>query len=160
MPNHYTTIAICSEGHDFDCAEFNDRHAKSNLCAIVKPMPEVLESVRVGAFPDGTRIKVEGTEMTEEQLCDQFGTSNWYDWANSHWGTKWGTYDQEAFPLGGDGGPIAIKFQSAWEPPSVLKEIGQWLCRTYNFARVAFVGFEPYDNSTKLLLEVTANPVG
>lgn len=146
MPNHYTTIAICSPGHDFNCDNFNAQHAKTNLCAVVKPMPEPVEQVPATLYPDGT---------TERHRRGE--TTDWYEWAIENWGTKWGTYGVKAFPLDGDGAPVAIKFQSAWNAPSkVLPEIGEWLKRVGKFESVAFVGFDPYDDSTKMLQPETA----
>jgi hypothetical protein len=109
MPNHYTTLMICSPGYDFNVADFNERHKESCLCSIVAPMPESVEQVRSVHYPDGTTEK-------ERLGVDQ----DWYDWAKENWGTKWGTYDAKAFELGGDGSPVLIKFQSAWGPPKVL----------------------------------------
>jgi len=145
MPNHYTTLAVCSPGYDFDVEEFNERHAKTDLCSVVRPMPESIEQVPSVHYPDGTTEK-------ERRGVDQ----SWYDWAIENWGTKWGTYDVEAFSLGGDGSPVLIKFQSAWSPPSCLGEITEWLCKTYKFERVVWVGFDPCDNSTTPL-EVDAD---
>lgn len=128
MPNHYTTIAICSSGYDFDCDAFNAAHEKTNICDAVRPMPKEL----CGTSAPGDK-------------------PNWYDWANDNWSTKWGTYDVRAFKLGGDGSPVAIKFQSAWSAPKILKEIAEWLKRVGGFDKVSFVGFDPYDDSTKVL---------
>jgi hypothetical protein len=140
MPNHFTTMAVCYPGHDFNVHEFNDRHAESNLCAVVRPMPEPVDQVRSVYYPDGTTEK-------ERQGVDQ----DWYDWAKENWGTKWGTYGVKAFELGGDGRPILIKFQSAWGPPSILNEISSWLKRTQGFEVISWVGFDPYDDSTSML---------
>lgn len=140
MPNHYTTIAICSPGHDFDCDDFNARHAKTCLCSVVKPMPESVAQVPSILYPDGTTERERRGESTD-----------WYEWANENWGTKWGTYQMNAFALGGDGAPIAIKFQSAWSPPKILGEIAEWLKRVGKFENVAFVGFDPWDDSTRIL---------
>lgn len=140
MPNHYTTIAICSPGHEFDCDAFNERHADTCLCSVVRPMPEPVEQVPATRYPDGTTEK------------ERLGVSqDWYDWAKENWGTKWGTYDAKAFELGGDGSPVAIKFQSAWCAPAVLPEIAEWLMKVYSFENVCFVGFNPYDDSTSIL---------
>jgi len=140
MPNHFTTVAICGPGLEFDCDEFNAKHAKSCLCSVVAPMPESIQQIPSVMYPDGTTEK------------DRLGVDqDWYDWARDNWGTKWGTYDVEAFPLGGDGSPVAIKFQSAWGPPKVLDKIAQWLKRIGGFENVVFVGFDPYDNSVSML---------
>jgi len=160
MPNHYTTIAICSPGHDFDCDDFNERHQDTNLCAVVKPMPEHTEELHSGTaiMSDGTRASVWTERKGEDGAIIRTASddTSWYDWAAENWGTKWGTYDMQAFPLGGDGNPIAIKFQSAWGPPSILDDIAAWLKRVGKFERVDFVGFDPYDDSTILLSEETA----
>lgn len=145
MPNHYTTIAICSPGYDFDCKEFNEQHKKTCLCSVVMPMPERVEDVPATIYPDGTSERERRGESTD-----------WYEWAIEHWGTKWGTYDMKAFPLDGDASPIAIKFQSAWSPPKILPQIAEWLKRVGKFEKVAFVGFDPYDDSTRLLDTETA----
>lgn len=130
MPNHYTTIAICSPGYDFDCEAFNsEQNNNSCLCSAVKPMPEELK----------------GTTATSNE-------QNWYNWALENWGTKWGTYRSKAFALDGDGSPVIIKFQSAWSPPKILKEIGEYLKEKYGFDNVVFVGFEPYSNTVDFSL--------
>ena len=140
MPNHYTTIAICTPGHEFNVAEFNERHKETCLCSVVMPMPEAVEQVPSTLYPDGTKEK------------DRLGVSqDWCDWARDNWGTKWGTYDAEAFELGGDGSPILIKFQSAWCAPKILSRIAEWLKRTFAFEQVSFVGFNPYDDSLELM---------
>ena len=54
MPNHYTTIAICSPGHDFNCQEFNEKHKETCLCSVVMPMPEAVEQIPATLYPDGT----------------------------------------------------------------------------------------------------------
>jgi len=108
MPNHYTTIMICGPGHDFDCKDFNDQHGNTNLCAVVRPMPDDIEQIPATRYADGT---------TERER--RGASTDWYDWANEHWGTKWGTYGLQAFSLGGDGAPICIKFQSAWSAPKI-----------------------------------------
>lgn len=141
MPNHFTTLAVCSPGHEFDVAAFNERHKDTCLCSVVKPMPEPIQEVPAVFYPDGT---------TEKQ---RRGVSqDWYDWANENWGTKWGTYDVEAFALDGDSSPVLIKFQSAWGPPKVLALIADWLKRACKFEKVSFVGFDPYDDSLSVLL--------
>lgn len=140
MANHYTTVAICSPGHDFNCAEFNERHKETCLCSVVMPMPEAVEQVPSPSYPDGT---------TERER--RGAKQDWYEWAKENWGTKWGTYELQAFELGGDSSPIAIKFQSAWAPPKILPQIAEWLKRVGKFEHVAFVGFDPYDDSTRML---------
>lgn len=140
MPNHYTTMAVCSPGYEFDVDSFNEQHAETNLCAVVMPMPEQIEQIPATRYPDGT---------TEKQRLGE--PTDWYEWANEHWGTKWGTYQIKAFSLDGDASPILIKFQSAWSAPQILDKIAKWLKRTYQFEEIVFIGFNPYDNSTSII---------
>lgn len=140
MPNHYTTMMICSPGYGFDYDDFNGRHAETNLCAVVRPMPESVEQVPSIYYADGT---------TERERLGE--DTDWYKWADENWGTKWGTYQVQAIPLGGDSAPILIKFQSAWGPPKILDSIGEWLKNTYDFEDVAFVGFDPFGDSTSII---------
>lgn len=48
MPNHYTTIAICSPGYEFDVDAFNTQHAKTDFCELVMPRPECLNGIVAG----------------------------------------------------------------------------------------------------------------
>ncbi len=122
MPNHYTTMAVCSPGDEFDVEAFNVEYEEKNPCRDLLPMPEAVKA-----------------------------TDDWYDWAMHNWGTKWGTYRVKAFDLDGDGTPILIKFQSAWTPPKILDKISAWLKETYSFEKVVFIGFNPYDCQTNIL---------
>lgn len=140
MPNNYTTMAIRSPGYDFDVKSFNEQHAETNLCAVVKPMPENIEQIPSISYSDGTTEK-------ERRGVEQ----DWYYWAKKNWGTKWGTYNVAAFSLGGDYNPIMVKFQSAWGPPKLLDEIAEWLKRVGKFEQVDWVGFDPFDGKTYLL---------
>jgi hypothetical protein len=62
---------------------------------------------------------VEKYEAGQKSLAET-GYSNWYDWANSNWGTKWGDYDTEitnapigtATPIG----QLEIFYNTAWSP--------------------------------------------
>lgn len=140
MPNNYTNIAICSPGYDFDVKAFNEKHKDTCFCSIVRPMPDDIREIPSISYPDGT---------TEKQR--RGASQDWCDWAKEHWGTKWGTYDNEAFDLGGDSSPVLIKFQSAWFAPSVLNLIAAWLKQEYGFNQVSFIGFDPYDDSLSFL---------
>lgn len=128
MPNHYTIMAVGSAGEEFDCAAFNAKHKKTNICQEVMPMPKELE----------------GTTSPGD-------SPNWFDWQTEHWGIKWGTYDVEAFQLGGDGNPVLVKFQCPWGPPKILDRIAEWLKMQCGFDSVTFIGFNPFDNSTRML---------
>lgn len=137
MPDHFTTIAICSPGYDFNCDNFNEQYGKTNLCELLMPMPKEVEASA-------------GTPVTRDS-DNNVQMPAWYDWARENWGTKWGAYDVKAFALGGDASPVVIKFQSAWVPPKILDKIAEWLMKEFEFERVVWIGFDPYDDSTSIL---------
>jgi hypothetical protein len=62
---------------------------------------------------------VEKYEAGQKSLAET-GYSNWYDWANSNWGTKWGDYDTEITnaPIGSatPSGQLEFYYQTAWSP--------------------------------------------
>jgi hypothetical protein len=45
----------------------------------------------------------------------RFGYADWYEWANTNWGTKWGDYDGVVRFVDDD--EVKIIFTSAWGPP-------------------------------------------
>lgn len=158
MPNHYTTVALCTPGYDFNCQSFNDQDY--DLCAVVMPRPEELQGIQSGFTTINGELVTAWREADEEAikvdsnaLKAKYGHDNWYDWSIDNWGTKWGTYNAEAFDFGGDGDVIAIKFQSAWCAPKILFEIAQWLNEQFGFEDIAFFGNEPYDGSKSMLDE-------
>lgn len=125
MPNHFTTVGLCSRDYDrlealgkedFDEIDFSELKNK-NLCEIVTGKPN--------------------------------DCHNWYDWAIDNWGTKWGTYDTRVHELGGDGSPVLIEFQSAWCPPNgeTMRKITNYLRETYCLDNIKWIGHNPYDGS-------------
>lgn len=42
------------------------------------------------------------------------GYSNWWDWCNDVWGTKWGDYDHHYFERDGD--RLEVQYETAWGP--------------------------------------------
>jgi hypothetical protein len=161
MPNHYTTLAICAGCVDYDKFEdvdfndFADQHKESDLCRIVKPIPEELEDIHTG-HADGmkrwrevkTGDTVDRVAVDEADLKARYGHADWYEWAKANWGTKWGTYGLRVNEHHGDGRCVTIEFQSAWGPPICLDEIAQWLSKLLGFKSVRFIGFDPYDDKT------------
>lgn len=57
-----------------------------------------------------------GKKSCENML--QYGSSNWYEWAVNHWGTKWNASATEITDSG-----KSILFETAWNPalPAVIK---------------------------------------
>ncbi|WP_019006757.1 hypothetical protein [Cohnella laeviribosi] len=58
-----------------------------------------------------------GRAMTQEmrvQFIAQYGTADWYRWAITHWGTKWGVYDLVEESLTDE--EVILRFSTAWTP--------------------------------------------
>lgn len=122
MPNHFTTVGLCS-----------------------------IDYIRLEAFGFS---EIDFSELTNKNLCEivtskPIDCNNWYIWAIDNWGTKWGTYETRVHQLGGDGSPILIEFQSAWDPPNreTMRKITNYLRETYCFDNIKWIGHNPYDGS-------------
>ena len=98
----------------------------------ILPMPEALRRVQsptkvatqeeINAYKEqykATPYMMDSLPITQETcdaLLNLYGVSNWYDWANEHWGTKWDTSDAkitESYPS-----EVYIDFDTAWGPPN------------------------------------------
>ncbi len=77
-------------------------------------------------------------------LCEAAVGSN-----SDHWGARWGTYETEYHELGGDGLPVLIEFQCAWNPPSpeAMRDIENYLKEAYCLKDIRWLFHEPYDNT-------------
>ena len=57
-------------------------------------------------------VKADFTKKPD--MIEKYGASDWYDWCNTYWGTKWGDYDTD---LNNDGDGFAVfSFTTAWGP--------------------------------------------
>lgn len=56
------------------------------------------------------------TKAMQKDYLERFNSDNWYDWANKHWGTKWGCYNQQMVDIfeAGDQATAQMTFQTAW----------------------------------------------
>ena len=57
------------------------------------------------------------TEEKQKDLIEKYGYSDWYDWKNTNWGTKW-IQDFELIESLNE--KLAYTFDSAWAPPIAL----------------------------------------
>lgn len=60
------------------------------------------------------------TQSELDRRLKEYGATDWYDWANRHWGTKWNAYDVR-YITGGDD-YIVIEITTAWDTPSGIWE--------------------------------------
>jgi hypothetical protein len=140
MPNHVENDLFIS-GDTAELRRFLDglKVDEEGCFSILKsyyPMPEGMvglsEPVKIvetqeeiEAYVSGLPEEMRGVmgrpvlKSRYEELVAQHGTSSWYEWALSHWGTKWGDYDAEIV-WGDEPEPDAvhITFLSAWSPPA------------------------------------------
>ena len=140
MPNHVEN-ELYINGETAELRRFLDglkRDEEGNFSILKSyyPLPEEMGTLSVPVKIVDTQEEIDGyvNGMPEElrgvvglpvlrsrydELVAQHGTASWYDWALSHWGTKWGDYDaqivdgDEPEPYG-----VFITFLSAWSPPA------------------------------------------
>lgn len=125
MPNHFTTVGLCSRDYN-----------------------------RLEALGKDDSSEIDFSELTDKNLCEIVTSKPnycdlWYEWSIDNWGTKWGTYNTKVHELGGDGSPILIEFHSAWGPPNpeTMRKITEYLCETYCLKNIKWIGHDPYDGS-------------
>ena len=66
-----------------------------------------------------TDVKREDFDLgrTAYQNSVKYGSTTWYDWSVSHWGTKWNSYDSGTYQGGHE-----ISFNTAWSAPHEILE--------------------------------------
>ena len=98
---------------------------KGGLCEAYMPMPKELRNVTspvqfisIKEFEEQDKSTPYGLKITQEmsdRYKEEYGSDNWYDWANIHWNTKWGDVRTE---MEVDNASVTIKFETAWSPLS------------------------------------------
>jgi|TARA_Y100000033_G_scaffold11131_1_gene10270 hypothetical protein len=102
MPNHvYNSISV-EEKYAEKLAEI----AKVGLCRYYKPMPDDLQGTT-----SPQRIPETISQQQYDILMEKYGCTDWYEWANREWGTKWGAYDNNSEDR-------LYTFTTAWSPPN------------------------------------------
>lgn len=74
--------------------------------------------------PEDPHARTEMTEADKKFLRDSFGATNWYDWCNNNWMTKWNAHDTyvEGFDYADDEEELCCDFETAWSPPMPVIE--------------------------------------
>lgn len=113
-----------------------DKSIEDNIRVLVSQMPD---SAWVGAGKynilmrpnqpgiDTLRTLLGYVRNDHEDWCiDHIGCKNWYDWANSYWGTKWNSVNtqivQENIDDKQNVTTLIVQFDSAWAPPRIWFE--------------------------------------
>lgn len=143
MPN-WTLNCIKIEGEARDIREFlaavrsQDKIFDFNRLI---PMPELLKRTGTGyEIIDGKKVtswyvvreaslespeEVRAFTPEEEAVLRDIGYSNWYDWANANWGTKWNAGEaslEGESPI--ERGWAEVVFHTAWcAPEPVLRKM-------------------------------------
>ena len=142
MPNYcHNTLII--EGSNKQISKFKNNLEKKQNFSLedLFPMPEILERTiapsinAIGqeysnkfevdlAEKDGSEIPElkkcsNNTEEKQKALIEKYGCSDWYDWKNINWGTKW-IQDFEVVESLNE--KLIYTFESAWAPPISLLE--------------------------------------
>lgn len=113
MPNYCDNVVTIKHKDKEAIKRVTDAFKKGELCNEFIPIPEELQNT-----------KAPSTDLSKEEhnrLVNLYGSTNWYDFCISNWGTKW--------DVGGDNGHIdnetnlntgasvQLTFISAWSPP-------------------------------------------
>ncbi len=72
---------------------------------------------------DTTKIN-NATLKQQKNLKEKYGYSNWFDWREANWGTKWDAYDLATICINNENSDtsILIYFETAYYPPIDLYE--------------------------------------
>lgn len=122
------------------------------------------------------------TLKIQAELLRKYGVDNWYDWANNHWGTKWGVYrvsetweespakenllgfGERAALIPAGNYQITCHFKSAWAPPSAaLRTISEQYPDLKFFCGYAdeggcFLGYSIFEKGVEQEVELPKKP--
>lgn len=114
------------KGDNLECLDFDK----------ILPMPDGIRKTHdvssieeITKFQHGTpeyEARQKEQELIQEENVKLYGSSSWYDWSVSKWGTKWNSYNSYY----DDSCKIEeidyFEFQTAWSPPfPVIKELSK-----------------------------------
>ena len=126
MPNHVTTnMTLIGTDEDISkCVNTIIVNGEFDFNTI-EPMPTELNGTRSPAciltderyeeLDENEKLCSYISETIDKDWLAKYGVNNWYDWAITKWGTKWGAYDTVT-----DEGSSYITFQTAWSFPEPL----------------------------------------
>jgi len=122
MPNHCNnTLTVVGPYDDIDefIGAIENEDGTVGILDNLYPIPEALTKVKA-TIGSGDDVN----ERAKKSNMDEYGYSDWYDWCNAKWGTKWGDYDARIVQSHSDSegvddrmGKAMIEFDSAWSPP-------------------------------------------
>jgi hypothetical protein len=101
----------------FEKIKNQDPDGKNQTYQIFENLYPTPPELNIGDAPVGS------ANWTEQQKSNlkKFGYTDWYDWRNDKWGTKWGDCEthlaQDIFTNSDGISTVAFYFDSAWAPP-------------------------------------------
>jgi hypothetical protein len=105
--------------------ELNNIVSPCTITLTQKEADKINKDYKKNKWVDKQSIKAI-TDVEAERRKREYGYVDWYDWAIANWGTKWDAYEAEL--LFQDDTHLAIKFNTAWSPPTTvfdkLEEMG------------------------------------
>ena len=84
------------------------------------PCPEPLKQTIAGFMPEGYERELH--EFTQQLNVKYFKYSNWYDFNNAEWGTKWDVGNADSYVNRSSPTSAEFGFESAWSPPTAAYE--------------------------------------
>jgi hypothetical protein len=84
------------------------------------------EAGKTSSFDSDKPFGLGITKEASDSYKAKYGVDNWYDWAISNWGSKWGVYDETEWNITeveDDGlSSAGINYQTAWSPVTIAWE--------------------------------------
>ncbi len=124
------------------------------FCSHVIPTPKELKETVSGHCGDGYEQELNQFKIKLNQKY--FGTTDWYSFQTSRWGTKWEVEPFNPVEIDDDSKSISFGFHSAWNPPTgvyeALVEQGFAVRAMYHEPGMAFAGIweDGYDDFHEL----------
>ncbi|VGO11844.1 hypothetical protein PDESU_00391 [Pontiella desulfatans] len=112
MPNHCMNQVTLKCRTQETAVRIKDHLAgKESLFDFNALVPEPKELLK-------SRLKI----VSVEELRNQFGHDNWYDWRRANWGTKWNSFQCTLDDSLISNGELVYCFLTAWCPPEGVYE--------------------------------------
>lgn len=153
MPNWCFNNLLLYSNNEDTLENIRKAFCEDRLLDYLVPMPSGLKNQGIDSLSEEER------EALEQKNIEQYGSRDWYYWANQNWGTKWdvGAEDSKAYEnhdygvadnidMNKDEFKYSMKlsFDSAWGPPreaiQKLRDHDVWFILTYYEGGIGFCG--------------------
>ena len=150
MPNYCANTLTLAHSDPAMIQRVQDAVARGELLNEFVPVPKALTETVSGSVP----VDEEAAHKAQEEANrEAYGYTNWYDFCNAEWGTKW---DVDAEVIMATPSQVDLAFDSAWAPPICWYEkmlaLGFEVDAYYYESGMGFCGH--YDNGSDLYYEI------